>query len=143
MRDPNNGGFGGESEILSLTLSYQSLTCPSSAQAPYAPLTPPLPFRKLLFMAKFDLSHPPAKNSVYGCFPFFTPQKMKDSLTKQKIADRYTFTRPVATPVPKILNTFTGIKAVLNDPTKFNVAYEMSRLGDGYGFLLSFDDAVK
>ncbi|KAJ3760774.1 heme peroxidase [Lentinula raphanica] len=109
MRDPNNGGLGGNLPKL---------------------LTRHLP------------RHYPF-NSVYACYPFFTPQKMKDSLTRQKIADRYTFTRPVPAKIPKVLNTFTGIKTVFNDPARFHTAYEMSGLGNGYGFMLAFDADVK
>ncbi|KAF9039702.1 heme peroxidase [Hymenopellis radicata] len=82
-------------------------------------------------------------NSVYGCFPFFTPQKMKQSLTSQGIAANYTFDRPVPAPEPKVLNTFTGIKYVFNDPTRFPTVYDMKGLGNGYGFLLCFDQAAK
>ncbi|KAJ3993518.1 heme peroxidase [Lentinula boryana] len=109
MRDPNNGGLGGNLPKL--------LTRHLSRYYPF--------------------------NSVYACYPFFTPQKMKDSLTRQKIADRYTFTRPVAARIPKVLNTFTGIKNVFNDPARFHTAYEMSGLGNGYGFMLAFDADVK
>ncbi|KAJ4490906.1 heme peroxidase [Lentinula aciculospora] len=109
MRDPNNGGLGGNLPKL---------------------LTRHLP------------RHYPF-NSVYACYPFFTPQKMKDSLTRQKIADQYTFTRPVPAPIPKVLNTFTGIKYAFNDPAKFHTAYQMSGLGNGYGFMLAFDADVK
>ncbi|KAJ7174160.1 heme peroxidase [Mycena crocata] len=82
-------------------------------------------------------------NSVYGCFPFFTPQKMKQSLTTQGIAENYTFDRPVPAPEPKVLNTFTGIKYVFNDPGRFPTVYDMKGLGNGYGFLLCFDQAAK
>jgi len=82
-------------------------------------------------------------NSVYGCFPFFTPEKMKQSLTRQGIDSRYTFTRPVATRIPKVLNTFTGIKHVFNDSSRFHTVYDMSGLGNGYGFMLVFDQAAK
>ncbi|KAJ3865441.1 heme peroxidase [Lentinula novae-zelandiae] len=109
MRDPNNGGLGGNLPKL---------------------LTRHLP------------RHYPF-NSVYACYPFFTPQKMQDSLTRQKIAQNYTFTRPVAAPIPKVLNTFTGIKYAFNDPSKFHTAYQMSGLGNGYGFMLAFDADVK
>ena len=69
---------------------------------------------------------------------------MKESLTKQKIADRYTYTRPVATRIPKILNTFTGIKYVFNDPSRFpTVYYDLKGLGNGYGFMLVFEEAAK
>ncbi|KAJ7160327.1 heme peroxidase [Mycena filopes] len=109
LRDPHNGGFGGE-------------------------------------MPKLLMRHLPRHypfNSVYGCFPFFTPQKMKQSLTTQGIAANYTFDRPVPAPQPKVLNTFTGIKYVFNDPLTFPTVYDMKGLGNGYGFLLCFDQAAK
>jgi cytochrome P450 len=79
-------------------------------------------------------------NNVYGVFPFFTPTKMKESLTRLGIADRYTFDRPVPTRKPVILNTFTGINVVFNAPTKFRNVYDMKKLGDGYGCVLAMDD---
>ncbi|KAJ6476780.1 heme peroxidase [Mycena vitilis] len=82
-------------------------------------------------------------NSVYGCFPFFTPTKMKKSLTAQGIAANYTFDRPSPAPVPKVLNTFTGIKYVFNDSARFHTVYDLSGLGNGYGFMLSFEQAAK
>jgi hypothetical protein len=68
---------------------------------------------------------------------------MKDSLTKQGLVARYTFERPVTARIPKVLNTFTGIKYVFNDPTRFHNVYEMQGLGDGYGFILAFDQVAK
>ncbi len=50
---------------------------------------------------------------------------MKDSLTKQGIAANYTFDRPVPTPQPKVLSTFTGINYVFNDPLRFPTVYDM------------------
>lgn len=64
---------------------------------------------------------------------------MKDSLTKQGLVAHYTFDRPVAARPPKVLNTFTGIKYVFNDPTRFNSAYDLKGLGSGYGYFLAFD----
>ncbi|KAF5372301.1 hypothetical protein D9615_009236 [Tricholomella constricta] len=78
-------------------------------------------------------------NSVYSLFPFFTPSKMKDSLTRQGLAAKYTFDHPKTLPVPKVLNTFTGIKAVWSDPTRFKVIYEKF----GYGSILMFDEIAK
>lgn len=78
-------------------------------------------------------------NSVYSLFPFFTPQKMQDSLTRQGLAAKYTFIYPKIQPVPKILNTFMGIKAVWSDPSRFKVIYEKH----GYGSMLMFDDVAK
>ncbi|TFK61201.1 heme peroxidase [Pluteus cervinus] len=82
-------------------------------------------------------------NSVYTCFPFFTPQKMKDSLTKQGTGAQYTYDRPVAARIPKVLNTFTAIKTVFNDPAKFPTIYDMQALGNGYGFMSVFDEPAK
>ncbi|KAF8516240.1 heme peroxidase [Gautieria morchelliformis] len=82
-------------------------------------------------------------NSTYTTFPFFTPATMQASLTRQGLAANYTFTRPVATPVPVVLNTFTGIKTVFNDPARFKAPYDMKGLGGGYGFILVFDDKQK
>ncbi|KNZ76883.1 Psi-producing oxygenase C [Termitomyces sp. J132] len=78
-------------------------------------------------------------NSVYSLYPFFTPQTMKDSLTRQKKDKKYTFERPETLPVTKDINTFTGIKNVFNDSFRFKVIYEMP----GYGFPLMFDEAKK
>ncbi|KAJ7078001.1 heme peroxidase [Mycena belliarum] len=97
-------------------------------------------------MPKLLMRHLPRHypyNSVYGCFPFFTPQKMKQSLTAQGLAAKYTFDRPVPAPQPKVLSTFTGIKYVFNDPARFPTVYDMKGLGNGYGFLLCFDQAAK
>lgn len=68
---------------------------------------------------------------------------MKDSLTIQGLAARYKYDRPAAAPIPKVLNTFTGIKYVFNDPQRFHTIYELQGLGFGYGFMLSFDDAER
>ncbi|KAF9258714.1 heme peroxidase [Marasmius fiardii PR-910] len=109
LRDPNNGGLGGE-------------------------------------MPKLLTRHLPRyypSNSVYACFPFFTPTKMKESLTRQGKADQYTFTRPVPVVPVKVLNTFTGINHVFGNPTQFPVVYDMKGLGNGYGFLLTFDEGAK
>ncbi|KAG6916402.1 hypothetical protein DXG01_006982 [Tephrocybe rancida] len=91
------------------------------------------------FLAKLIFRHLPRHfpwNSVYALYPFFTPEKMKDSLTKQGTASKYSFDHPTPLPVPKILNTFTGIKTVWNDPQRFKVAYEKV----GYGSALVCDD---
>jgi linoleate 10R-lipoxygenase len=65
---------------------------------------------------------------------------MKDSLTKQDIADRYTFERPTPDRLPVVLNTFQAIKTVFNDPTRFKAVYDLKKLGNGYGFILAMDD---
>ncbi|KAG6859256.1 hypothetical protein C0991_001040 [Blastosporella zonata] len=64
---------------------------------------------------------------------------MKDSLTHQKLEKKYTFDRPQALRVPKVLNTFTGIKAVFSDSSRFKVIYEKY----GYGSILMFDEIAK
>ncbi|KAG6916400.1 hypothetical protein DXG01_006979 [Tephrocybe rancida] len=91
------------------------------------------------FLAKLIFRHLPLHfpwNSVYALYPFFTPEKMKDSLTKQGTTSKYSFDHPTPLPVPKVLNTFTGIKTVWNDPQRFKVAYEKV----GYGSALVCDD---
>jgi len=75
-------------------------------------------------------------NSVYALYPFFTPDHMKESLTRQGIAHKYTFTKPVTLAQPQVLNTYTGIKTVFNDPRRFKVLYEKY----GYGSILMFDE---
>lgn len=79
---------------------------------------------------------------MYGLFPFFIPEVTHQNLTKLGIVDKYDFARPVAQPIPKVLNTLTGIRYVFNDSTKFNQTYkaDMELLTDGYGFMLTFDD---
>lgn len=117
-----------------------------SAKTAHAPSSAPLSFRTSSFplpFLPFIYRFPYIQNSTYGCFPFFTPKKMQESLTRQGIANQYTFTRPVATCVPKVLNTFTGIKYVFNDPARFKTVYDMNGLGDGYGFMLNFDEPAK
>ncbi|KAG5644792.1 hypothetical protein DXG03_007613 [Asterophora parasitica] len=42
-------------------------------------------------------------------------------------------------PIPKVLNTFTGIKTVFSDPSRFKVIYEKY----GYGSILMFDDIAQ
>jgi linoleate 10R-lipoxygenase len=64
---------------------------------------------------------------------------MKDSLTKQGLAYKYTFDHPSTLSVPKVLNTFTGIKAVFSDPARFKVLYEKS----GYGSIMMFDEMAQ
>ncbi|PPQ84052.1 hypothetical protein CVT26_013955, partial [Gymnopilus dilepis] len=78
-------------------------------------------------------------NSVYSLYAFFTPDHMKQSLTRQGLQDKYTFDLPKALPVPKVLNTLTGIKTVFSDPHCYKVIYEKF----GYGSMLMFDDAAQ
>lgn len=90
--------------------------------------------------------HYPA-NSAYSLFPFFIPSATKENLSKinNVSVNDYTFDRPIATPIPKVLNTLTGIRYVFADFEKYHqtYSYDMERLTDGYGFFLSFDDRKK
>jgi len=45
--------------------------------------------------------------------------------------------------VPTVLNTYTAIKYVFNDPARFPTVYDMSGLGNGYGFMLTFNTPAK
>ncbi|KAJ7619752.1 hypothetical protein B0H17DRAFT_1219696 [Mycena rosella] len=92
-----------------------------------------------LLMRHFPRHYP--SNSIYGCFPFFIPEKMRQSLTAQGLSGDYRFERPTPTREVKILNTCTGIKYVLNDPARFPTVYDMK--GGGYGFFLCFDEAAQ
>ncbi|GJJ14559.1 hypothetical protein Clacol_008824 [Clathrus columnatus] len=85
--------------------------------------------------------HYPA-DSVYALFPLFTPEITKGNLTKLGIVDKYTFNRPVPQPIPKIVDTISGIRYVFNDNNKFKVTYgtDMKLLTNQYGFFLVFDD---
>ncbi|KAF7326065.1 Heme peroxidase [Mycena kentingensis (nom. inval.)] len=77
-------------------------------------------------MPKLLMRHLPRHypyNSVYGCFPFFTPTTMRDQLTKQGIADQYSFERPQPLAVPVVLNDFTAINYVLADAQRFPSVY--------------------
>uniref|UniRef100_A0A8H8CDX0 Heme peroxidase n=1 Tax=Psilocybe cubensis TaxID=181762 RepID=A0A8H8CDX0_PSICU len=78
-------------------------------------------------------------NSVYSLFSFFTPDHMKASLTRQRLQDKYSFDHPAILPVPKVLNTLTGIRTVFSDPTRFKNIYEKF----GYGSILMFDDQAQ
>ncbi|KAF5370929.1 hypothetical protein D9615_009815 [Tricholomella constricta] len=78
-------------------------------------------------------------NSVYSLYPFFTPDHMKESLTRQKLAHKYTFDHPSALRIPKVLDTFTAIKSVFGDSKRFKVIYEKY----GYGSILMFDDIAQ
>lgn len=85
--------------------------------------------------------HYPA-NSVYGLFPFLTPEVTKQNLTKLGYADKYDYRRPIAQPIPKVLSTLTGIRYVFDRPRKYNQIYteNMNLLTRGYGFMLTFDN---
>ena len=68
---------------------------------------------------------------------------MKASLTRQGIADKYTFTRPVPVSVPKVLNTFTAIKTVFSDPTHFKVPYGIKDPATSGGSILDQDEKTR
>lgn len=92
--------------------------------------------------------HYPA-NSVYSLFPFFTPATTAQNLTNLGIVSQYSLTPPVVVPIPKVVETIQGIDFVFsasNDRFKrFNQTYtaDMAALTEGYGFMLTFDDAAK
>ena len=85
--------------------------------------------------------HYPA-NSAYALFPFFTPPTTKDNLTKLGVANKYDFARPKPQPIPKVVDTISGIRYVFADYNKFKTTYgdDMRLLTDGYGFFLVFED---
>jgi len=89
----------------------------------------------IFFILYIHLIHQ-TQNSIYALFPFFTPDHMKESMTKRGLQAKYIFGRPNVLSEPRILNTLTGIKAAFNDPSKFKVIYEKY----GYGSALMFDD---
>ncbi|KAG6847554.1 hypothetical protein H0H93_007410, partial [Arthromyces matolae] len=78
-------------------------------------------------------------NSVYTLYPLFTPEKMRDSLTRQNLQPKYSFEHPKIQPIVKVVKTFTGIKKVFGDPSLFKTVYEKK----GYGSILMFDDIAK
>ncbi|KAI5117535.1 hypothetical protein M0805_004768 [Coniferiporia weirii] len=88
--------------------------------------------------------HYPA-NNVYALFPFFIPSETEKNLKNLGIVANYDLTRPKATPIPKVLNTLTGIRYVFNDFQRFHQTYgpDMKMLTEGYGFMLTFDEKVK
>ncbi|TFK85570.1 heme peroxidase [Polyporus arcularius HHB13444] len=60
-------------------------------------------------------------NSVYGLFPFFTPEVTKSNLQKLGIVSSYEFGRPVTKPVEKIVETVNDINAILADKVHYQV----------------------
>ena len=49
------------------------------------------------------------------------------------------FDQPTATPIPKILEEFTPIKHVINDPVVFPPMYEPRVVQEGQEFMLSIE----
>lgn len=88
--------------------------------------------------------HYPA-NSVYALYPFFTPEVTRQNLTKLGTVQNYSFDRPKPQPIPKIVDTLTGIRYVFGDPTKYKVTYgdDMRLLTEGYGFFLVFEEPAR
>ncbi|CAL1708758.1 unnamed protein product [Somion occarium] len=88
--------------------------------------------------------HYPA-NNVYALFPFFTPEVTRQNLTKLGVADQYSYDRPKAQPIPKVVDTLAGIRYVFADYQKFKTTYgdDMRMLTNGYGFFLVFDEQPK
>ena len=97
---------------------------------------------KLLFR-HLPRHYPP--NSVYALFPFFTPATTKDNLTKLGVVEKYDLARPKPQPIPKVVDTISGIRYVFTDFTKFKVPYgqDMRMLTNNYGFFLVFDEKEK
>lgn len=79
-------------------------------------------------------------NSAWALFPFSTPETTRNNLTRLRLADKYSFERPTAQPIPKVVDTIQGIKAVFGDNMTFRTSYTtMAMLTEGYGFFLCFD----
>ncbi|KAL4246542.1 hypothetical protein ABKN59_008749 [Abortiporus biennis] len=90
-------------------------------------------------------------NSVYGLFPFFTPDTTRKNLTNLanqgiiKSVDTYFFDRPPIEPIPKLVDTLQGIRYVTGDNNKFKTVTgdNMKLCTQGYGNVLTFDDKVQ
>ncbi|KAG8709377.1 hypothetical protein FRC11_005607 [Ceratobasidium sp. 423] len=81
-------------------------------------------------------------NSAYSLFPFFTPSATKENLTRLKLADKYDFERPVATPPSKVINSLSGIKYVLGNPSKYEPRHglKMGYITNQKAVFLAFDE---
>ena len=99
----------------------------SSSQTPTPPSSSSLPLGKMISSLRkmACLTFHIFKDSVYALYPFFTPEHMKETLTKRKLAKKYTFDPPVTVHVPKVLNSFAGIKTAFGDSNRFKVIYEV------------------
>ncbi|PFH53338.1 hypothetical protein AMATHDRAFT_187988 [Amanita thiersii Skay4041] len=82
-------------------------------------------------------------NTAYGWFPFITPQRMREYLTKQGIADRYEFDRPLAMPLPKILDELSSIRYVANDPERFPLSADIKVVQDDGELMLTVEKGIK
>ncbi|CAL1694713.1 unnamed protein product [Somion occarium] len=99
-------------------------------------------------LPKLLLRHLPrhyTSNSVYGLFPFFTPETSHQTLTKLKVVEKYTFKRTLPQPIPKTVNTMVGLRHVFSKPDIYKTTYgeDMRNLTNGFGFMLVFDDGAK
>ncbi|KAJ7159748.1 heme peroxidase [Mycena filopes] len=82
-------------------------------------------------------------NSVYACFPFFTPSKMEHTLTVQNIVARYTFRFPAAAPRTRIVDTITGIGFVFDEPARFSPIHGTRAFSGNSEFFYGFGGACK
>ncbi|KAI0079537.1 heme peroxidase [Panus rudis PR-1116 ss-1] len=88
--------------------------------------------------------HYPA-NSIYGLFPFFTPDTTRENLKKLGVLAKYNDKRPVPQPIPKVVNTLKGIRYVFDNFETFKTTYseDMLALTNHKGFMLIFDEKEK
>lgn len=119
------------------TWGYQDCA-PDTTSGSYGAAIPKLLLRHLP-------RHYPA-NSVYSLFPFFTPDTAEKILKKLGVVEKYELKRPNRViPIPKVVDTMTGIRYVFGNPDKFKVTYgpDMKPLTNGFGFMLVFDEKAK
>jgi len=62
-------------------------------------------------------------DSTFTWFALMTPGDMQKNLTKLGIAEKYTYERPGVVPPTHVVESFTAIKAILNDNTSFSSPY--------------------
>ncbi|KAK7695140.1 hypothetical protein QCA50_002330 [Cerrena zonata] len=97
------------------TWGYQDCA-PDTTSGSYGAAIPKLLLRHLP-------RHYPA-NSVYSLFPFFTPDTAEKILKKLGVVEKYELKRPNRViPIPKVVDTMTGIRYVFGNPDKFKVTY--------------------
>jgi linoleate 10R-lipoxygenase len=75
-------------------------------------------------------------NSVYGLFPFFTPESMKKSLTNQGVVTKYDFSAPKTLQPVVVLETLQSIRTVFDDFERFKVTYTDDMKVSIYHFFL-------
>lgn len=66
------------------------------------------------------------RGSAYAHFPFLVPSYMKQNLEKTNptLVPKYTWIRPHAPATLSIIDTFDGVKQVLEDTNSFMAAYD-------------------